>query len=113
MKFLFALLSAHALCDYPLQGDFLSRGKNHTNPLPGVPWYQCLAAHALIHGGAVAAVTGSTRLGVAEAVAHAAIDFGKSAGWYGTGKTAFDIDQALHVACKVAWVSIAESETAA
>lgn len=30
MTVLFALLIAHALCDYPLQNDFLSKAKNHT-----------------------------------------------------------------------------------
>jgi hypothetical protein len=28
------LFAGHALCDYPLQGDFLARGKNHCNPIP-------------------------------------------------------------------------------
>jgi hypothetical protein len=98
---LFLLLAAHALCDYPLQGDFLARGKNHRNPLPGVPWYQCLAAHALIHGGAVALITGSVWLGVAETIAHAAIDYGKSEGAYG-----FNYDQYLHFLCKVLWWGI-------
>jgi hypothetical protein len=99
---LFLLLATHAVCDYPLQGDFLSRGKNHRSPLPGVPWYQCLTAHALIHGGAVALVTGSVWLGVAEFVLHASIDYGKCDGRYG-----FDADQGLHVACKAAWAVLA------
>jgi hypothetical protein len=92
------LLVGHAVCDYPLQGDFLARGKNHKAPLPGVPWYQCLAAHALIQGGAVALTTGSVALGVAEAAAHGVIDFGKCSGWYG-----FNTDQVLHIFCKLAW----------
>ena len=50
---LWLLLCGHALCDYPLQGDFLARGKNHTDPIPGIPWVHCLVAHALIHGGMV------------------------------------------------------------
>lgn len=33
------LLAGHALCDYPLQGDFLAKAKNRAAPLPGVPWY--------------------------------------------------------------------------
>ena len=32
------LLAAHALADYPLQGDFLSKAKNRFAPLIGVPW---------------------------------------------------------------------------
>lgn len=93
------MLVGHAVCDYPLQGDFLARGKNHTAPLPGVPWYICLIAHALIHGGAVAYITGSTKLGEAETLIHMCIDYGKCAGWFG-----FKTDQCLHVACKVIWV---------
>jgi hypothetical protein len=55
---LIALLTAHALADYPLQGDFLSKAKNRMAPIPGVPWRQALGAHAFIHAGAVALITG-------------------------------------------------------
>lgn len=99
---LFWLLVAHVICDYPLQGDFLSRGKNHRAPLPGIPWWQCLFAHALIQGGGVALVTGSLWLGVAETIAHATIDFGKCLGQYD-----FNADQATHLCCKGAWAIIA------
>jgi hypothetical protein len=95
----FLLLVLHALCDYPLQGDFLSRGKNRWNPIPGVPWYQCLTAHALIHAGAVTLATGSLALGIAEFVCHWLIDLAKCARLFG-----FDSDQALHVLCKVLWI---------
>jgi hypothetical protein len=97
-----ALIVAHAVCDYPLQGDFLSKAKNRFDPIPGVPWYQAMGAHAFMHGGAVWMITGSLWLGLAEAVAHFAIDdwkCGKSIG--------FNADQALHVVCKLAWVGIA------
>lgn len=103
----FALLVAHALCDYPLQGDFLARAKNHRQPVPGVPWYQALAAHALIHAGAVAYLTGSLWLGVAEFGLHVAIDHAKCDGAFG-----FDFDQFLHVVCKLAWVIILQGATA-
>lgn len=93
------LLCAHAVCDYPLQGDFLARGKNHKNPILGIPWYQCLAAHAIIHGGAVTLITGSIVIGILETCFHWVIDYDKSDGWYG-----YDTDQALHVTCKAAWV---------
>lgn len=99
MNLFFLLLAAHAVCDYPLQGDFLARGKNHKAPIPGVPFYHCLLSHALIHGGAVAILTGSVALGICEFAIHTLIDFGKCDGWYG-----FDVDQVLHVACKCAWI---------
>ncbi|KKB08629.1 DUF3307 domain-containing protein [Devosia chinhatensis] len=99
---LFALMVfAHALGDYPLQGEFLSRAKNRANPVPGVPWYQALAAHSIIQGGLVGLITGSLWLGLAETVVHALIDDAKC-----TGKLTFNQDQALHIACKLAWIAI-------
>lgn len=94
------LIVGHALADYPLQGDFLARGKNHKQPIPGVPWQICLVSHALIQGGAVALVTGSVLLGVAETIVHILIDYGKCDGWYG-----FGVDQVLHLVSKAAWAA--------
>lgn len=102
MTLLFLLLVGHALADYPLQGDFLAKAKNRTAPIPGVPWFQALGAHALIHGGFVAAITGSVWLGLAEVVAHALIDDAKC-----RGRIGFNTDQAAHVACKVLWAVLA------
>jgi hypothetical protein len=93
------LLSVHALCDYPLQGDFLARGKSHKAPIPGVPFYHPLFAHAAIHGGAVGIVTQSVTLGLFEFACHAVIDYLKC-----DGKTSLDTDQVLHVVCKAVWV---------
>lgn len=101
LTILLLMISGHALCDYPLQGDFLAKGKNHKAPIPGVPFYHCLLAHAAIHGGMVGLVTGSTWLGLAEFGVHTAIDYGKCDGRFG-----FDVDQALHVAFKVAWAML-------
>jgi hypothetical protein len=94
------LLVGHALCDYPLQNDFLAKGKNHRSPLPGIPWYQCLFGHCVIHGGAVALVTGSVFLGVAETLVHGIIDHCKCEGRFG-----FNFDQVLHIWFKVLWAS--------
>lgn len=98
---LFALLVGHALADYPLQADFLAKAKNHTAPIPGIDWWIALSAHALIHGGTVAVLTGSVAMGVAETVLHFGIDWLKC-----DGRTSFRTDQALHVACKVVWVCL-------
>lgn len=95
---LFYLLFGHFLADYPLQSEFLATGKNHKTPIPGFPWYQLLTAHAFIHGGIVAYITGHVWLGVIETVLHWIIDYGKSDGRYG-----FNTDQALHITCKVAY----------
>lgn len=92
----FCLLVAHWACDYPLQGDFLSRAKAD-GPLPNYH----LAAHSGIQAGGVFIVTGSILLAVLEWVAHFAIDLAKT-----RGHTNFAIDQALHIACKVLWAVI-------
>lgn len=101
MKRFLAMVAAHALADYPLQGDFLSKAKNRTAPIPGVPWYQALGAHAIIHGAAVAFITKSPALGIAEAVVHAVTDDLKC-----RGKLSFDQDQAIHIASKAVWATI-------
>lgn len=98
----FALLIGHALCDYPLQGDFLARAKNHyadPNVWGGCPWWQALTAHAAIQAGAVWLLTGSSTLAAFEFVCHWCIDRTKSG-----GAISFDTDQLLHVLCKAAWV---------
>lgn len=97
----FWLLVGHYVCDYPLQGDFLARGKNHRNPIAGVPAWQCLIAHAVIQGGAVALITGNVTLGIGEAIAHGVIDYAKSDGFI-----TFNEDQLLHVLCKFVWASV-------
>lgn len=107
-----ALIAAHAVCDYPLQGDFLAKAKNRSMPIPGVPWWQALGAHAAIHGGAVALVTGIWWLGLLEAASHFVIDDLKCTGRLGAGAKAFNADQLLHLVCKVIWVAIAVSVSA-
>jgi hypothetical protein len=96
----FWLLVAHALCDFPLQNDYLARAKSAWCGHAEWPW--ALAAHSLIQGGGVALVTGSVGLGLAEAVAHAAIDNLKCA-----GRISYSVDQGLHVVCKLVWWVIA------
>lgn len=98
----FALLvAAHAVADYPLQGEFLARAKNRLAPVAGVPFYQALGAHAAIHGGMVGIITGSLTLGLAEAVIHAFIDDAKCA-----KRLTYNQDQACHIACKGLWCAL-------
>lgn len=92
------LFAGHALCDYPLQGDFLAKGKNHKAPIPGVPFYHCLAAHALIHAGMVYLITRSFWLALAELTIHTMTDYAKC-----DGRISFNQDQAIHYACKLLW----------
>ncbi len=93
------LIIGHALADYPLQGEFLAKAKNRFAPVAGVPWYQALGAHSLIHGGAVGWITGSILLGVLETVSHFVIDDLKCG-----RRISYNIDQLLHVLCKLLWV---------
>lgn len=96
------LLVAHAVTDFPLQGDFLAKAKNHKIGITGMPWYTCLLMHAIISGGGVTLVTGSMWLGLMEMVCHFLIDFYKNDGHYG-----FNEDQAYHIACKFGWAVVA------
>ena len=100
------LLVGHFVADYPLQGSFIGQFKNRHavrayagQGISPVPWWHLMIAHAAIHAGAVALVTGSWWLGGAEFVTHLVIDAVKCEGW-----TSINTDQALHVACKAAWV---------
>jgi len=96
---LLALFLGHALADFPLQGVFLARAKNHNTAIDRIPWYICLWIHAIIHAGAVAFVTGN--LGLAEFIVHTLIDILKN-----VGAIDFTQDQILHLLCKVAWVAV-------
>jgi hypothetical protein len=100
-ELLFLLLAGHALADYPLQGQYLATGKNRHTDLGRSIWPHALAAHSLIHGGVVALLTGSVLLGLAETMAHAVTDWLKC-----EGKIGFNTDQAIHVACKLAWTAV-------
>lgn len=110
LTLLFALVIGHAVADFPLQGDFLSRGKNrHTEPpkladgksSPADLWVYLMTAHCLIHAGFVWLITGSALLALAELVLHWAIDALKC-----EGKTSFAMDQWLHVVCKAVYVGL-------
>lgn len=101
IELIFKLLIGHALCDYPLQGDFIGKFKSYQvpSPIPGVIiWWHLLTSHCLIHAGAVWVVTGNAWLAFFEFVVHWMIDFLKC-----MGVTNFHADQVLHLICKIAW----------
>ena len=105
MEILFYLIAGHALADFALQSDSMAKGKNRhrkTEPPPGArfqpTWFYWLTAHSFIHGLMVSLITGIWWLGLAETIAHWAIDFGKCENWYG-----IHIDQLAHTACKIGW----------
>lgn len=111
MILFFWLMVGHALADYPLQGDFLARAKCRC--ATSFPWQIALTAHAMIHAGFVAGLTGSIYLGLGELVLHWIIDYAKCEGWLmyfgplrnedAASRRALWIDQALHAVCKAAW----------
>ena len=105
LQIFFSLLIAHALFDYPLQGDFLSRNKNRhykdeNNNVKGL-WIHCLTSHSILHAGSVWLITGSFIIGIMEFVLHWIIDFLKC-----EGITNFHSDQFLHVLCRILYVII-------
>lgn len=107
MQTLFWLVVGHALADFALQSDALARNKNRHIERPSrsmPPWPYWLVAHALIHGGAVAWVTGSIFLGLVEVLLHALIDFAKCEGYSGPHE-----DQAAHVICKIGYAAFVAS----
>lgn len=98
---LLLLIFGHFLADYPLQGDFLAKAKNRKLPIADIPWYQAMTAHAFIHAGAVFLITHNFYLFILEFVLHFAIDDLKC-----TSKINYNIDQFLHIYCKVIYVLI-------
>lgn len=101
MELSILLVLFHYLGDYPLQGDFLSKAKNHLNPLHGVPWTSALEAHAFIQAGLVFLLTGQLWAFFVELAAHAYIDYLKCG-----RKISYALDQLLHILCKCIYASI-------
>lgn len=101
LHLLFLLVAAHALCDYPLQGPFLSEAKNRNTALGKMFWPHALFAHAMIHGGAVLLLTGSIVLAALEVVIHAGTDWLKC-----EGRITLSTDQAVHIGCKLLWAAL-------
>ncbi len=101
------LLVGHAVADFWAQSSEIAKMKNrhsiyNSNADLSCLWPYAMTAHSMIHGGAVAFITGSIILGTLEIIAHWIIDFGKCEGKYG-----IHIDQSLHFICKCIWVLMA------
>lgn len=94
IELLLALIVAHFLADYPLQGDFLASAKTRVGR--EAMGAHALTAHAAIQGGVcglAAALLGHPWMLVLLIVAgtHWLIDLGKIRDWYG-----INTDQAAH-----------------
>lgn len=107
LSMIFWLIVGHMMADMALQSDTMSKGKNRHRKSDYIPegqkyvacWPYFLCSHAMIHGGAVALVTGSVLLGTLEAMTHWVIDFFKCDNVYNP-----HVDQALHGLCKIVWI---------
>lgn len=106
----FAFVVGHALADFPLQGDFLAKGKNrHLEPpkladgksTPGNLWVYLMSAHCVIHAGFVWVISGYLIFALVEFVLHWLIDVLKC-----EGKTSFATDQWLHLLTKAGYVAV-------
>jgi len=99
MEIFLLMLVGHVLADFPLQGEWLSKAKNHKLDLVGEKiWPISLASHSLIHAAIIFLITGSWLLVCLEFISHSIIDYVKC-----DGKIGYNLDQILHVACKVVW----------
>ena len=110
LELLFKLLVGHAIADFALQSEAMSKGKNRNQisvkSLPKgqkyVPcWPYWLTAHALIHGGMVYLATNILILGIIETAFHWIIDFWKCENQYGP-----HLDQYFHIFLKIIYVGI-------
>jgi hypothetical protein len=100
-----AFLVAHALADFPLQGEYLARQKSRQQADSRADWIVALASHSVIHAGGVWLVSGSLAFAAAEFILHCMIDLGKGECKYGLA-----VDQILHLICKLAYAWILVSD---
>lgn len=94
-----AFVVIHALADFPLQGDYLSRQKSRRRADSRSDWIVALIAHCVIQAGGVWLVSGSLAFAAAELILHSFIDLGKGEEKYG-----IVADQILHLIVKLAYV---------
>lgn len=98
MRTIFLLLAAHYVADFGLQNDFIAKFKV---PNSAPFWLHVLFAHCMIQGLGSYLATGSVVVGIAEVIAHFAIDYAKGKGWL-----TFNQDQACHIVCKLCWYGV-------
>lgn len=106
LEILFRLIMAHAVADFALQTDAMSKGKNRNKKPDYIPegqkpmacWPYWLSAHALIAGLGVYWATGILSFGILETILHWGLDFAKCENYYSP-----HIDQLLHFACRAGY----------
>lgn len=95
----FAFAIAHALADFPLQGDYLATMKRRDQSKNLSGWFIPLTAHSLVQAGGVWIVSGIPMIAALELCLHWIIDLAK-----GEGKIGYAMDQVLHLVCKAGYV---------
>jgi len=93
-----AFVVVHAVADFPLQGDYLSRQKSRLKADNPSDWIVALIAHCVIQAGGVWLISGSLAVAMVELVLHVFIDVSK-----GEGKFGIVTDQLLHLLCKAVY----------
>lgn len=104
ISLLWQLLCGHVLADYVFQPEVMARWKKPGAIVPQEAgrWWWWMMAHSLVNGCFVSSITGSTGLGMAEAVIHGFTDYSKCRGWLSP-----NMDQLIHIGCKVLWAYMA------
>jgi hypothetical protein len=99
---LILLVWGHVIADYPLQGDFLAKGKDPEGPFKDFfPWTQALFAHSMIQAGFVFLFTGSVQCFLMELIGHAWTDYAKTQKWI-----SLNIDQSIHIGMKLFYLVV-------
>lgn len=98
-EILFLLIAAHAICDYALQGDFMSKAKSHKTDIGRGIWWMVLPSHALIQAAGVFILLGSFKFAVIEFFSHMIIDYLKC-----DNQFSYFWDQFLHICFRVAYL---------
>lgn len=101
IEILFWLIVGHAACDFAFQTDWMAKSKDPWHGESSGRWPHALFAHCILQGGAVAMITGSITLAIAEVVIHLVVDIAKC-----RGLVNLHCDQAIHIACKVSWAAL-------
>ena len=99
----FLMVAFHFIADFPLQGDYLARGKFGLLDTPELRIkHWCMIAHCCIQAVFVGLITTSLVLALCEFTAHLIIDTSKV-----DNKITFNQDQFAHLFCKLVWATLA------
>lgn len=95
-----SMIGMHFVCDFPLQGNYLSSMKDPKRLNAKPQWWIFMTAHCSIQAFGVYLFTGGNSFvpAFAEFIAHFIIDYFKA-----KRKVTFLEDQIAHIFCKLVW----------